>query len=55
MLAAAVTSGILDAPQLRNNRFGRGQMRTRIVEGACVAVDEAGQPLREAERLLALL
>ncbi len=55
VLAAAVTSGILDAPQLRNNRFGRGQMRTRIVEGACVAVDEAGQPLREAERLLALL
>ena len=32
-------SGILDAPQLRNNPFGRGAVVTRIVGGACVAVD----------------
>ena len=51
VLSRAVTSGILDAPQLRSNRFGRGQVRTRITGGACLAVDEAGQPLPEAQRI----
>ena len=51
VLARAVTSGILDAPQLRSNRFGRGRVRTRITGGACLAVDEAGQPLPEAQRI----
>jgi len=38
-LARAVTSGILDAPHLRNNPFARGQANTRIdSRGACVAV-----------------
>jgi len=50
-LAAAVTSGILDAPQLRNNSFGRGQIRTRIVRGACQAVGTDNQPLAESARL----
>jgi hypothetical protein len=50
-LAKAVTSGILDAPQLKNNRFGRGQVRTHIVNGMCVAVDASGRPLKESERL----
>jgi methylmalonyl-CoA mutase cobalamin-binding subunit len=36
-LACAVTSGVLDAPHLRNNRFARGEVRTRIINGACVA------------------
>ena len=51
ILAKAVTSGIMDAPQLRSNRFGRGQIRTRIIGGACMAVDEAGLPLPEARRI----
>ena len=39
-LARAVTSGILDAPHLRSNRYGRGAVVTRIDRrGACVAVD----------------
>ena len=50
-LAAAVTSGILDAPQLNNNRFGRGSIRTRIVNGMCLAVDTDGHPLSEENRL----
>lgn len=50
-LAQAVTSGILDAPQLKNNPFGRGQIRTRIINGMCLAVDENGRPLSEKERL----
>jgi hypothetical protein len=38
-LARAVTTGILDAPQLRNNPFGRGQIVTQIDRhGACVTV-----------------
>jgi len=51
-----VTTGALDAPHLRNNRFGRGQIVSRIDErGACVAVDPAsGRVLSEEERLAAL-
>jgi methylmalonyl-CoA mutase cobalamin-binding subunit len=50
-LARAVTSGILDAPQLKNNRFGRGVVRTQIVNGMCLAVDAEGRPLSEKVRL----
>ncbi len=50
-LAQAVTQGILDAPQLRNNPFGRGKVITRIVEGQCLAVDSTGRSLSERERL----
>jgi hypothetical protein len=52
-LARAVTTGILDAPHLRNNPFARGEMITRIDKrGACVAVDPvAGQTLSERERI----
>lgn len=50
-LARAVQIGILDAPQLRNNRFARGAVRTRILNGACVSVDGDGHPLSEAEQL----
>jgi hypothetical protein len=52
-LARAVTSGLLDAPHLRNNPFGKGQVVTRIDKrGTCVAVDPVmGQLLSEKERL----
>jgi methylmalonyl-CoA mutase cobalamin-binding subunit len=50
-LARAVTSGILDAPQLINNKFGRGTVKTRVVDGACVSVDENGKPISERERI----
>ena len=50
-LARAVTSGILDAPHLRNNRFGCGQVVTRIIKGQCLAVDYSNRPLSEKERL----
>lgn len=55
-LARAITSGILDAPHLRNNRFARGAIQTRIdPRGACVALDPTtGRPLSEAERLARL-
>ena len=52
-----MTSGVLDAPHLRNNAFARGQIITRIDRrGANVAVDAmGGRPLPEAERLALLL
>jgi methylmalonyl-CoA mutase cobalamin-binding subunit len=53
-LARAVAIGILDAPQLRNNPFAPGRVVTRILDGACVAVDAAGQPLTEIQRSNAL-
>jgi len=55
-LARAVTSGLLDAPHLRNNPFARGQVVTRIDDrGACVAVDPAtGWALTEMERIVRL-
>ena len=54
-LAQAVTRGILDAPQLRNNPFARGQVVTRILQGGCDAVGPDGQPLSEAQRLARFL
>ncbi len=55
-LARAVTSGVLDAPHLRNNPFARGRVVTRIdSRGACVAVaPRTGHPWSEAERLASL-
>jgi hypothetical protein len=50
-LARAVIRGIMDAPQLRNNPYGLGRVRTRIVAGKCLAVDEGGNPISESERL----
>ncbi|HMB22078.1 MAG TPA: cobalamin B12-binding domain-containing protein, partial [Anaerolineales bacterium] len=50
-LTRAVTCGLLDAPQLRNNKFGRGEVRTRIVDGANVVVDKRGKPIKESMRL----
>jgi methylmalonyl-CoA mutase cobalamin-binding subunit len=54
-LAKAVSCGILDAPQLRNNPFGRGEIITRILDGACVAVKPDGNRLSEGSRLAAFL
>jgi hypothetical protein len=37
-LTQAVTSGLMDAPQLRNNKFALGKVKTHIVNGACVEI-----------------
>ena len=50
-LTRAVKLGILDAPHLRNNRFARGEVRTAIVGGACLVVNEEGRAISEHERL----
>jgi methylmalonyl-CoA mutase cobalamin-binding subunit len=55
VLARAVSSGILDAPHLRNNRFAKGLITTRILNGACDSVNPDGNPLPEAKRLSSFL
>lgn len=51
ILTEAVLKGILDAPQLKNNRFGRGKIRTKIINGACDAIDASGSYLSETDRI----
>jgi hypothetical protein len=54
-LTRAVTCGLLDAPQLRNNKFGRGEIRTGIVNGANVVIDSKGKGIQEKVRLSKLI
>jgi hypothetical protein len=54
-LTRAVTCGLMDAPQLRNNKFGRGEVRTRIDNGANLAVDARGRIISEQKRLSKLI
>jgi methylmalonyl-CoA mutase cobalamin-binding subunit len=50
-LARAVKIGLLDAPQLVNNAYAPGAIRTRSIDGAIRAVDEGDRPLGERERV----
>ena len=54
-LARAVQLGILDAPHLRNNRYGLGKIRTQVINGKCLTVNSDGMPITEMERLAAIL
>jgi methylmalonyl-CoA mutase cobalamin-binding subunit len=55
VLAKAVSMGVLDAPQLKNNPFARGLDITRIINGSSRSVDQNGRPLSETARLKELL
>jgi plasmid maintenance system antidote protein VapI len=55
VLAQAVSSGILDAPHLKNNRFARGTVRTQIVNGASETIDAHGNVISEKDRISAIL
>ncbi|MCZ7547484.1 MAG: cobalamin B12-binding domain-containing protein [Anaerolineae bacterium] len=50
-LARAVKIGLMDAPQLVNNPYAPGAVRTRSIGGAIRAVDEQGRPLAERDRI----
>ncbi len=50
-LAEAVRVGIMDAPQLKNNPFAPGAVRTRVLDGACETVGENGKIINEQTRL----
>jgi len=51
ILSKAVSIGILDAPHLRNNPFAKGKIRTRIIDGASLAIDGTGQSISEDQRI----
>jgi methylmalonyl-CoA mutase cobalamin-binding subunit len=57
ILTRAITTGILDAPHLRNNPFARGQIAAQMDHrGACVALDPmTGKELLERERIAELI
>ncbi|RLI55750.1 MAG: methionine synthase [Candidatus Thorarchaeota archaeon] len=51
----AVKMGILDAPHLRNNPVAKGALKTRMIGGACYAIDpDDGGPIDEKTRLMRL-
>jgi methylmalonyl-CoA mutase cobalamin-binding subunit len=50
-LSEAVRLGILDAPHLKNNLFAPGSIQTRIINGSCEVIDEAGKSIAEKDRL----
>ncbi len=52
VLARAVEIGLLDAPHLRGNAAACGKIVTRMVGGACLAVEPgSGKPIPETERV----
>ena len=54
-IASAVVKGYLDAPDFKGHRYARGAVVTRIVAGACRAVDPGtGEPISEEKRISAL-
>lgn len=54
-LARAVRTGVLDAPHLKGHPLAKGEVVTRIIDGACWAIDpKTGRILPEAERLRSL-
>ncbi len=50
VLAQAVALGLMDAPQLVNNVYAPGQVRTHSIGGAIRTVDTVGKPVSEIER-----
>ncbi len=56
VLAAAVQTGLLDAPQLQNNLYGQGEVSTIIdSRGACIAIGkETNEFINEGGRILEL-
>ncbi len=56
VLTYLVSSGIFDAPHLKNNQFARGEIYTKIVDGACVSWDPVRDiPVDEIDRIKFLL
>jgi hypothetical protein len=51
----ALKLDVLDAPGLKGNSHARGILQTRMIDGACYAVDEEGQLLPEYDRLMGIV
>ncbi|MGY5881000.1 MAG: methionine synthase, partial [Candidatus Thorarchaeota archaeon] len=47
----AVRRGVLDAPHLINNPVAKGSLKTKMIDGACLAIDsDTGNPIDEITR-----
>lgn len=56
VIAHAIKVGLLDTPHFLGNPIACGQIRTRIINGACYAIDEkTGNPIREKDRIAKLI
>jgi hypothetical protein len=56
VLATAAEVGLMDAPHLRGNSAGKGTIVTRMIGGACFAVEpKTGEPIAETERVERIL
>ena len=51
ILADAVRIGIMDAPQLKNNPFAKGQIVSKIIGGTCLSIDSNDKPQAEKYRI----
>jgi methylmalonyl-CoA mutase cobalamin-binding subunit len=48
----AVKMGVLDAPNLRNNSIAKGELKTSMIDGACLSIHpDTGEPISELQRL----
>ncbi len=51
-IAKSIKLGLLDAPHLKGSKFAKGEIVTRMIDGACRAVHpESGRILSERERI----
>lgn len=55
VLAKAITSGIIDAPHLKNNRYARGNVQTAIINGGCETTNGQGMPISEKDRIQTII
>lgn len=56
VLAKSIEIGLLDAPHLKGNKYAAGRLRTRVIDGACYAWDDAsGRILTEKDRVSKIL
>jgi hypothetical protein len=52
VISKAIRTGILDAPGFQGNKHLPGRIKTRIIDGACYAIDDlTGKIITESERL----
>jgi hypothetical protein len=55
-LGKAIRLGILDAPHLKGSHIAKGAMKTKIIDGACDAVDpKTEEPISEQKRIEGIL
>ena len=56
ILTQAITSGLLDAPDLKGNETAKGEIKTGIIDGACVSLDPiTNKILPEGKRIKKIL